>query len=64
MCHLGFPLLLSPWCMCWGGARAALEEEEEELMGPDAQSPPNNHLHLAHSDVEVSAHVCAGPMSS
>lgn len=46
-----------------GGAKAALEEEEE-LMGPDTQSPPNNHMHLAHSDVEVSAHVCAGPMSS
>lgn len=27
-------------------------------MGPDTQSPPNNHMHLAHSGVEVSAHAC------
>ena len=40
--------------------RAALEEEEE-LMGPGKQVPLNNHTHLAHSDVEVSAPVRAGP---
>ena len=36
-------------------------EEEEELMGPGKQAPLNNHTHLAHSEVEVSAPVRAGP---